>query len=212
MNFKNMVRRTKAEAEQTKHELLDAAIVLFLRQGIANTTLKDIADEAGKTRGAIYWHFDNKDAVIQALWDRNADTFYQAFSNLVIQCSPPDTVIKFRREIKLILQHLISGEEFGRVARILIHNVEFTDEQTELQLFLTSKKDDFVMALESAFRALKKHQSLKVKLEPELLAQSLFSYILGLINNYLKPGNDSLDLIQHGDTLIDLFLDSVVKD
>lgn len=206
-----MVRRTKQEAEKTRHELLDAAIVLFLRQGIANTTLKDIADKAGKTRGAIYWHFDNKDAVIQALWERNADTFYQAFSNLVAQSTPPDAALKFRQEIKNILHSVLGDEEYGQVIRIIIHNVEFTDEQTELQLFLTSKKDDFVRALESSFRALEKHKALKVTLEPELLAQGLFSYIHGLIYNHLKPGNDSLDLNEHGDTLIDLLLDSVLE-
>lgn len=206
-----MVRRTKEDAQQTRHELLDAAIELFLRQGIANTTLKDIADKTGKTRGAIYWHFENKDAVIQALWERNADTFYQAFSNLATQITLPDLAGKFRHQIKNILQSVISDDEFGQVTRIIIHNVEYTDEQTELQEFLQSKRDDFVQALVTAFEVLKKHKVLKVKLSPELLAQSLFSYIIGLIDNYLKPGNDSLDLVEHGDTLIDLFLDSVVE-
>ncbi len=205
-----MVRRTKKEAEQTRHELLDAAIVLFLRQGIANTTLNDIATEVGKSRGAIYWHFDNKDAVIQALWDRNADTFYEAFKNLVSQSSLPDAALNFRREIKNVLYSVLGDDEFGQVIRILIHNVEFTDEQTALQQFLSSKKNELVLALETSFQALEKNNALKVKLPPELLAQSLFGYIDGLVSNHLKPGNNSLDLKEYGDVLIDLFLDSML--
>ncbi|MGB0865929.1 MAG: TetR family transcriptional regulator, partial [Granulosicoccaceae bacterium] len=41
-----MVRKTKAETEQTYHALLDAAIALFTRQGVARTTLNEIAQEA----------------------------------------------------------------------------------------------------------------------------------------------------------------------
>ncbi len=57
---------------------------------------------------------------------------------------------------------------------------------------------------------MEKHNALKVKLPSELLAQSLFSYIDGLVSNHLKPGNESLDLKEYGDILIDLFLDSML--
>ena len=51
-----MVRRTKEEAQETRQRLLDAAEVLFQSQGVSQTTLQQIAQQAGATRGAIYWH------------------------------------------------------------------------------------------------------------------------------------------------------------
>ena len=62
-----MARRTKEDAEKTRESLLDAAELLFLHQGVAVTTLEEIAREAGLTRGAVYWHFDNKMALFQAM-------------------------------------------------------------------------------------------------------------------------------------------------
>lgn len=61
------MRRTKSEAEQTRNSILDAALTLFDEQGYTQTTLSSVARQAGVTRGAIYWHFENKDEILIAL-------------------------------------------------------------------------------------------------------------------------------------------------
>ena len=61
------MRRTKAEAEQTRNDILKAALILFDEQGYAQTTLSTIARKAKVTRGAIYWHFENKEEILAAL-------------------------------------------------------------------------------------------------------------------------------------------------
>ena len=65
-----MVRRTKEDAQETRNRILDAAVEVFNRQGVAQTSLNDIAAEAGVTRGAIYWHFANKVALFDAMINR----------------------------------------------------------------------------------------------------------------------------------------------
>ena len=65
-----MVRRTKAEAMETRTHILDAAEHVFHRKGVLSASLNDIACEAGVTRGAIYWHFKNKHDVFVAMADR----------------------------------------------------------------------------------------------------------------------------------------------
>ena len=61
-----MVRRTKEDALETRKRILDAAVEVFNRLGVAQTSLNDVAKEAGVTRGAIYWHFTNKVAMFDA--------------------------------------------------------------------------------------------------------------------------------------------------
>ena len=65
-----MARRTKEEALATRHGILDAAELLFQRQGVSRTTLQDIAQAAGLTRGAIYWHFKDKADLFNAMMER----------------------------------------------------------------------------------------------------------------------------------------------
>ena len=56
------MRRTKADAAQTREDIFHAGISVFARNGYAAATLDDVARAAGCTRGAIYWHFRNKEA------------------------------------------------------------------------------------------------------------------------------------------------------
>jgi TetR/AcrR family acrAB operon transcriptional repressor len=61
------MRRTKEEAAQTRRRIMAAALRTFNRRGIARTTMEHIAEAAGVTRGAIYWHFSDKRALLGAI-------------------------------------------------------------------------------------------------------------------------------------------------
>ncbi|MDO4643516.1 MAG: TetR family transcriptional regulator [Cardiobacteriaceae bacterium] len=82
------MRRTKAEAEQTRNAILEAALILFDEQGYVQTTLNAIAQKANVTRGAIYWHFANKEEIIAALAKIQFSELLQQNSNAI---SAPDT-------------------------------------------------------------------------------------------------------------------------
>src|SRR5258708_9239521 len=60
----------KAQAAATREELLGQSLRLFATRGVSNTSLDDVATAAGVTKGAIYWHFRNKDELFQAILDR----------------------------------------------------------------------------------------------------------------------------------------------
>lgn len=66
------MRRSKDDAEQTRTAILDAAERLFCAHGIAPTTVEKVSRAAGVTRGAFYWHFQDKTDLLQALHDRCA--------------------------------------------------------------------------------------------------------------------------------------------
>ncbi|MEE4255083.1 MAG: TetR family transcriptional regulator [Desulfuromusa sp.] len=207
-----MARKTKEEAERTYHALLDAATKLFIRQGVAKTTLNQIASEAGMTRGAIYWHFNNKDAVIQALWERNDEKLRLPLSTMLSNLSQPYPAQDFCAAVKNLLHNIVLEPELGQTFRIILHSVEFTDEETEIQRFLNGKWLEFYSIIEDGFIALKQHKALRTDLAPDLLTHSLMSYIHGLIHSYLTPRNHKLDLQKEGDRLIDIFLNAVIID
>ena len=62
-----MVRRTKEEAQETRNRILDAAERVFVERGVGRSSLNEIATAAGVTRGAIYWHFQDKADVFNAM-------------------------------------------------------------------------------------------------------------------------------------------------
>jgi TetR/AcrR family fatty acid metabolism transcriptional regulator len=59
--------------EVRKDQILEAATKVFTKQGFANARMDDIVVESGLSKGALYWYFDSKDAIIVAILDRIFD-------------------------------------------------------------------------------------------------------------------------------------------
>ena len=62
-----MARKTKVEAEKTRARILASALSLFVRKGYEHTTFTDVAARLKMTKGAVYWHFETKEALLVAL-------------------------------------------------------------------------------------------------------------------------------------------------
>ncbi len=62
---------TEHQTEDVRREqILDAATTLFVEHGYENTTVDEIAKQAGLSKGAIYWYFKSKLEILFALTDR----------------------------------------------------------------------------------------------------------------------------------------------
>ena len=62
-----MARKTKEEALTTRAHIIDAARRVFHAEGVNRSTLDKVAQAAGVTRGAVYWHFANKTELFLAV-------------------------------------------------------------------------------------------------------------------------------------------------
>jgi AcrR family transcriptional regulator len=60
--------RRRAQADQTRRDILEAAQHLFEHQGYAGTTVGAIAAEAGVALKTVYLAFDTKSGLLRALW------------------------------------------------------------------------------------------------------------------------------------------------
>jgi AcrR family transcriptional regulator len=66
--------RRDERKEETRAELVDAAARVFARRGFDGASIEQIAREAGYSTGAIYWHFEGKDDLFLAVYERYATT------------------------------------------------------------------------------------------------------------------------------------------
>jgi AcrR family transcriptional regulator len=55
------------DANSTRERILDAALDLFLAQGYDGTSLRQIAEQLGVTKAALYYHFESKEDILMAL-------------------------------------------------------------------------------------------------------------------------------------------------
>ncbi len=56
--------------EDSKERILAAAIRDFAQKGFANTSMNDIVRASGLSKGGVYWHFESKDAIVEAVFDQ----------------------------------------------------------------------------------------------------------------------------------------------
>ena len=64
------VSRKAQQSTRTREALLAKCLCLFAERGFAGTSIDEIARAAGVTKGAMYWHFESKDHLFQAILDR----------------------------------------------------------------------------------------------------------------------------------------------
>jgi AcrR family transcriptional regulator len=76
---KSAAKRTR-RGPYTRQQILDASLRLFSEKGFARTTVRDIARQAGITDAAIYYHFDSKRELLEALVEERG--FLTSLQNL----------------------------------------------------------------------------------------------------------------------------------
>lgn len=62
-----MARTVGSAADDTRQRILDEATALFTERGYADTSIRDISERLGMTKGALYYHFTSKDELLQAI-------------------------------------------------------------------------------------------------------------------------------------------------
>jgi AcrR family transcriptional regulator len=67
-------RLTRAERQaETRARLLDAAVRVCARRGLADATIEEISEEAGYTRGAVYSNFESKENLLLAVFEERIE-------------------------------------------------------------------------------------------------------------------------------------------
>ena len=198
-----MARRTKEEAQETRHRILDAAEQVFHARGVSRTSLNEIALAAGVTRGAIYWHFQDKADVFNAMMARVTLPLEEAAKRSDDPATDPLEVI--RQNCLNAFQMTVNDPQARRVFEIATHKVEYVDELKAVRdrhLRLRNELHDHVargLALATA------RGQLTDRIPPDAAAFGVHALIDGLIQNWiLSPG--AFDLVEVGGQVLDTFL------
>jgi AcrR family transcriptional regulator len=62
-----MARTVGSSAAGTRGRILDGARELFVERGYAGTSIRDISERVGMTKGSLYYHFESKEQLLSAL-------------------------------------------------------------------------------------------------------------------------------------------------
>ncbi|MEG0637232.1 MAG: TetR family transcriptional regulator, partial [Pseudomonas sp.] len=135
----------------------------------------DIAELAGVTRGAIYWHFNNKAELVQAMLDSLREPL-DALARASESEEEPDPLGCMRQLLIQVFHQTVLDPKTRRIYEILHHKCEFTDDMCDIrqqrQASTLDCHGDIVLTLRNA-------------VHPERAAVAIFAYIDGLISRWL---------------------------
>lgn len=87
--------RPPADEEEARQRIIDATAALIDRQGVAKTTLSDVAGELGVTRQTVYRHLGNIGEIVSVVAARGAEDFVDRLvSHLEGSRSPAEAVVE----------------------------------------------------------------------------------------------------------------------
>jgi AcrR family transcriptional regulator len=69
------VQHERPSTELMRKRILDVTTTLLAEQGYAGTSMRDIADELGVTKAALYYHFESKEHLLDAVLEEVAARF-----------------------------------------------------------------------------------------------------------------------------------------
>jgi len=202
-----MARRTKEEALETRDRILDTAEKVFLKKGVARTSLADVADAAGVTRGAIYWHFKNKADLFEAMMDR-VSLPMEAMVARAGDKDIADPLAYVRRCALAVLERITSDPQSRRVAEISRYKVEYADEMEPLRARHIECRTECLGNIERGLRNAGKKGLLAKSVNPRLAAVGLHALVDGLITNWVLDTR-YLPLAKSAEPLIDGYLNGL---
>lgn len=199
-----MARRTKEDAIATRNSLIDAAERVFGEKGVSRASLSDIAQAAGATRGAIYWHFKDKVDLFGAMMDRVTLPLEQGFGEFE-SSTCPDPVQRLRAVMALVLRSVASDERTRRVFEVALYKVEYVSEMVGVRDRHLAASEAFTRQLARDFELAAEVQRVVLPMTPMEAATGLHALFDGLIRNWIL-GEGGFDLVRVGGVGTDAFL------
>lgn len=203
-----MARKTKEDTELTYAALLDAAERVFFEKGVSQTTLSDIATAAGLTRGAIYWHFKDKAALLQALFEQATLPMESMLAELD-DGPAQDPLAALRQMCTHALCQLAQSPRQQRIFGIMFHKCESVGEVAKVMEHELECRDECLDRFEGLLQKALAQGLLPADTDVFLSMQVIHNFMMGTMHQWLlTPG--AYDLEKGAPALVDMVLAGLI--
>ena len=192
----------KRRRENDKYQrILEAAIKVFAEQGFFQSTIAQIAKEAGVADGTIYLYFKNKDDILVQFFNYKAKQVFDGFREEVNRAE--NAVDKLRN---LVRRHLA---EFQRARNMAILYQFETHQSSRLAEEQIKEMSNMYLGIVAEIMEQGQQEGLiRKNLYLSLVKRFILGAVDEVINTWIHSGGH-YDLVSMADPLVDLFIEGV---
>jgi AcrR family transcriptional regulator len=177
--------------DNVKERLLDVSINLFLSKGFAGATTMEIARLAGVSKGALYWHFKNKEDIVGSILDKYCDEFLEEAIRKINNCSG-NFPTKFRVFYKFITEFAQQHKELLLVFTTVL--MEFADTRKAIGKRTKRINDQYNLIIQKLIEGGIQEGTVGKELDPLIYARFIAGTLMGShLQWYLHEDNSSIE-------------------
>ena len=98
----------KKNARNTKGKIVSAAWKLFYEQGYDDTTIEEIVEASGTSKGSFYHYFDGKDALLSSLSYLFDEKYEELIETMRPSLSPVEKLVYLNHELFLMIENTVA--------------------------------------------------------------------------------------------------------
>jgi TetR/AcrR family fatty acid metabolism transcriptional regulator len=180
------------------HRILEAAVTVFARQGFRQSTVAQIAKEAGVADGTIYLYFKNKDDILVHFFSSRAKQVFDCFRAEVGRGA--DSAEKLRNLVRVHLGEFQRDPDMAIVYQVETHQSSRLAED-QIREMAKMYQDIIAEIVEQG----QQEGSIRKDLYVGLVKRFILGAVEETIGTWLHSGR-SYDLASMADPLVDLFM------
>ncbi len=191
----------RAEKNNKYHQILEAAVKVFARQGFHQSTVAQIAKEAGVADGTIYLYFKNKDDILVQFFSVRTKQVFESFREAVDAAE--NSTDKLRNLVRRHLAEFQRDKDGAVVYQVETHQ---NSRLAEAQIREMSKlyRDLISEIIEQG----QQEGAIRKDLYVGLVKRFIIGAVDEVINTWLHS-EEHYDLVSMADPLVELFVKGI---
>lgn len=191
----------RIEKNHKYHQILEAAVKVFARQGFHQSTVAQIAKEAGVADGTIYLYFKNKDDILVQFFSFRAKQVFESFREEVDRAQT--SADKLRNLVRRHLAEFQRDRDGAVVYQVETHQ---NSRMAEAQIREMSQmyRDLIAEIIEQG----QQEGTIRKDLYVGLVKRFIIGAVDEVINTWLHSDGE-YDLVSMADPLVELFIKGI---
>lgn len=195
----------KQASRNTSDYILEKVAPVFNQKGYVATSLSDIKEATGLTKGAVYFNFENKEELAKKAFSKNAELILQPLSQLIrAQNNAPDklkAITNYYRHFNLNMSNLKGG------CPILNTCIDAKNNNEELFDLAKAAMNNILSSIDKVVMTGIRYQQIKAETDSKSFAHMMYAAIEGAV--FMSMVNDNQSYLKSVADYLDLLIDNI---